>query len=188
MLHTARTISPQRKIAPIFQKGYSIDSVANPDCSTSRVRGEGAQMFEIFLHPGEYTIATSPCWIRALLGPCVVIALWHPTEKIGTMAHCLFPKRDARRSTAQPVGTYCDEAIDLMTQVLRRVSINVEECQAKIFGGDRAILNSARDMLHAKGLSVASETLFGVGHRMVDFEVSSGDVWVGQAPIAEMRA
>jgi chemotaxis protein CheD len=42
---------------------------------------------------------------------------------------------------------------------------------------------AARAMLRGEGISVASENLFGVGHRQIVFEVATGDVWVRQAAL-----
>ena len=39
---------------------------------------------------------------------------------------------------------------------------------------------AARAMLTRHGIPVVSESLFGVGHRQIIFDVSKGDVWAHQ--------
>ena len=46
--------------------------------------------------------------------------------------------------------------------------------------GDVAWFRAARRLLLAHRIPVHSESLFGVGHRQIVFDVASGDVWVRQ--------
>jgi len=39
---------------------------------------------------------------------------------------------------------------------------------------------AARALLQRAGITVHSESLFGVGHRQIMFDVASGDVWARQ--------
>jgi chemotaxis protein CheD len=39
---------------------------------------------------------------------------------------------------------------------------------------------AARELLYAQGIAVASESLFGDGHRQVAFDVDTGDIWARQ--------
>jgi chemotaxis protein CheD len=38
----------------------------------------------------------------------------------------------------------------------------------------------ARKLVHALGLRVVSHSLYGIGHREVIFDISTGDVWARQ--------
>lgn len=150
---------------------------------------------DVFLQPGEYFVGNERHVLRTLLGSCVSITLWHPLRRIGLMSHFLLPTRGAAASPS-PDGRYGDEAMQLMLRELTRLNISPSECQAKIFGGANMfpgkILGStscvgkrngtaARELLHAHGIHVASEHLFGVGHRQIIFNIRTGDVWARQA-------
>ena len=156
---------------------------------------------DIFLQPGEYFVGDADYRIRTLLGSCVSITLWHPGRRIGAMSHFLLATR-TRKQDADLDGRYGDEALLLMLRELAQCHIRPDQCQAKIFGGGNMFPHQARaDGLHigrkngeaarlllqAHGIPVASENLFGVGHRQIDFDVSKGDVWVRQIKPVEAR-
>lgn len=155
---------------------------------------------DVFLRPGEYFVGNERHVLRTLLGSCVSITLWHPRHRVGAMSHFLLPTRGAAPSPA-PDGRYGDEAMLLMFQELKRLDVNPAECQAKVFGGADMFPGqrqagivcvgkkngaAARELLRAHGLGIASENLFGVGHRQIIFNVRTGEVWARQAPLADL--
>ena len=155
-------------------------------------------LIEIFLQPGEYFTGDARYRIRTLLGSCVSITLWHPRLRIGAMSHFLLARR-ASRPSFELDGRYGDEAMCLMLRELERSGVRPEECEGKIFGGGDMFPSQtrqngmnvgkkngemARELLRSHGIAVVSESLFGVGHRQVIFDVGSGHVWLRQVPIA----
>jgi chemotaxis protein CheD len=82
-----------------------------------------------------------------------------------------------------------------------RPGIAPSQCQAKIFGGGnmfpaagaarrqqrRAAQRRSRMRAAAQfGIPIVSESLFGIGHRQIIFDVGNGDVWSRQVkPIAQ---
>ncbi|HJV86084.1 MAG TPA: chemotaxis protein CheD [Noviherbaspirillum sp.] len=148
---------------------------------------------EIFLQPGEYFVGNADYRIRTLLGSCVSITLWHPCLRIGAMSHFLLASRPAH-VIAEPDGRYGEEAMWLMLRELRAAGITPRECQGKVFGGGDMFPGAraapihvgkrngetARELLRAHGIPILSESLFGVGHRQIIFDVSSGNVWSRQ--------
>ena len=90
----------------------------------------------------------------------------------------------------------------LMLRELRRADVPPEECEGKIFGGGnmfpdistdamkigRSNGEAARRLLEAHGISIVSESLFGVGYRQILFDVSSGDVWARQVEPLPLQA
>jgi len=159
---------------------------------------------EIFLKPGEFAVADASCRIRTVLGSCISIALWCAAARVGAMSHCLLPSR-GRMGVAEARGLelrqldarYADEALHLMLHELDRQQVRAAQCRAKIFGGGNMFPSNkgampvgrrngeaARELLQASGIEVASESLFGDGHRQIVFDIASGDVWVRQlAPV-----
>jgi chemotaxis protein CheD len=156
---------------------------------------EDAQ-FGVWLQPGEYVVAQTGCVVRTLLGSCVSVTLWHPASRIGAMSHFLLWSRPRGRS-ATPDARYGEDAIPLMFEQLARRGVKAQDCQAKIFGGGNMFPEwarrssartvgeqngqQARALLLQMGVPIASECLYGSGHRTVVFDVSLGDVWVRQS-------
>jgi chemotaxis protein CheD len=154
-------------------------------------------MVDIFLMPGEYYVGGAECRIRTLLGSCVSITLWHPRRLVGAMCHFLLSEHE-KGKVAELSGRYGDDAMELMLADLRKRHIKTSECQAKIFGGGvmfpqvesgdltgigRRNGEAAERLLKQHRIPIVSESLFGVGHRHIIFEVSTGDVWVKQGEL-----
>ena len=154
------------------------------------------KVIDIFLQPGEYFVGNADFRIRTLLGSCVSITLWHPLLRIGAMSHFLLSRRGGGAADYPPDGLmdgrYGEEAMALMLAELRHARIAPSACQGKIFGGGNMFPQlqrsdalhvgqqngqTARDLLHAHGIPIVSESLFGDGHRQIIFDVRSGDVW-----------
>ncbi len=159
-------------------------------------------MTDIYLNPGEHFAGDARHRVHTVLGSCVSITLWHPDRRVGAMSHFVLG-RAAQPSGGELDGRYCADALTLMTQRLGAFGIDVRTCEAKLFGGgdmfpehsrpgDLAVGRrngeSARAMLEARGLAVASGSLFGVGHRRIVFDISTGDVWARQSSPASMPA
>ena len=165
----------------------------------------GDAVNDIFLNPGEYAVGDSSCRIRTVLGSCISITLWCPALRVGAMSHCLLPSR-GRVGTEGVRGLellaldarYADEALTLMLNDLERRQVRATACCAKIFGGGnmfpaqrgagvpvgRRNGEAAQQLLKAHGIEVASQSLFGDGHRQIAFDIATGDVWARQlAPV-----
>ncbi len=153
---------------------------------------------DIFLLPGEYFVGSAPHRVRTLLGSCVSITLWDPVRRIGAMSHCLLT---GRRGNGRPDARYAEDALALMLAELAAMGVSPADLQAKVFGGGNMFPSLVgRDgdvgrrngevacaLLAAKGIPVLSQSLYGVGHRRIQFDISNGDVWSRQdkpAPIA----
>jgi chemotaxis protein CheD len=149
---------------------------------------------EVYLQPGQYHVGDSSCRIRTLLGSCVSITIWHPKFKIGAMSHFLLPTRSLD-GPHEPDARYGDEAMWLMLRELAGMGVQQTQCEGKIFGGGNMFpqhkgldsLNvgqknglTARALLANCGIPVVSESLFGVGHRNIVFDVMTGHVWSRQ--------
>jgi chemotaxis protein CheD len=161
-------------------------------------------LMDIFLQPGEYFVADADYQLRTMLGSCVSITLWHPASRIGAMSHFLLPTRGQDVSEVHELdGRYGDEALELMRQELQRAGVRLSQCQAKIFGGGnmfpahtrngathvgRKNGEAARKLLQEHGIPIVSESLFGIGHRQIIFDVSNGDVWAYQVQLSTDEA
>jgi chemotaxis protein CheD len=163
-------------------------------------------MNEIFLQPGEYYVGDASHRIRTILGSCVSITLWHRQKLVGAMSHFLLATR-ATAHSGDFDARYGDEALELMLRELAVLGVAAGECEAKLFGGGNmfpehprsketsiglANGEAAREFLRLRGIRVTSESLYGVGHRQVIFDIGTGHVWSRQVkpkqqPASESR-
>lgn len=149
---------------------------------------------DIFLQPGDHFVGDARYRIRTLLGSCVSITLWHPARQIGAMSHFLLPGRNAPANGVLD-GRYGEEVMCLMLQGLQNLGVQPNECVGKIFGGGNMFPGqtrgdarnvglkngeAARVLLSAHGIPVISESLFGIGHRQIIFDIGTGHVWARQ--------
>ena len=154
-------------------------------------------LIDIFLQPGEFFVADAEYQMRTMLGSCVSITLWHPFKRVGAMSHFLLPTRGASDKTEGLDARYGDEAMQLMVSQLRQMGVVASQCQGKVFGGGNMFpaqlrpgaMNvgqrngeAALELLNCHGVPIVSESLFGIGHRQIIFDVRNGDVWCHQVP------
>jgi chemotaxis protein CheD len=146
---------------------------------------------EIFLLPGQYFVGGARHRVRTLLGSCVSMTLWDPVRRIGAMSHFLLT---GRRGSGRPDARYAEDALALMLAELAAIGVAPGDLQAKVFGGGNMFPSLVgRDgdvgrrngevacaLLAAKGIPVLSQSLYGIGHRRIQFDISNGDVWSRQ--------
>jgi chemotaxis protein CheD len=158
---------------------------------------------EVFLQPGDYFVGDAGTRMRTVLGSCVSMTLWHPRKRVGAMSHFLLSQR-SKRDVGPRDGRYGDEAMALMREELARRGIAPAECEGKIFGGGDMFPGvaraeslhvghkngeAARALLAQHGVKLVSESLYGVGHRQIIFDVRTGYVWVAQVnPVEPAKA
>lgn len=163
----------------------------------------GVALMDIFLLPGEYFVGDAAFQVRTILGSCVSITLWHPVARIGGMSHFLLPTRANASHTIHSLdGHYGDEALALMCRDLQALGVDPRQCQAKLFGGGNMFPGrvrsdsghvgqrngeAARELLLQYGIPITIESLFGMGHRQIIFDISKGDVWSRQVRPSAME-
>ena len=160
-------------------------------------------LIDIFLQPGELFVGDANYQIRTMLGSCVSITLWHPPTRIGAMSHFLLPTRGASVPKSTLDGRYGDEAMRIMLNELARQGVAPKQCQGKIFGGGNMFPAHARAgriqvgqrngeagiaLLQKYEIPIVSESLFGIGHRQIIFDLRNGDVWSHQVTPGEFDA
>lgn len=105
-----------------------------------------AELLEIYLHPGQIDIATSPVILKMILGSCVGVFLVDAVAGIGAATHFMLPQHGS--SPASP--RYGDVAITDLLQRMRAAGSKAGNMQAKVFGGASMLV--FRD-LPASGIS-----------------------------------
>lgn len=155
---------------------------------------ETIERVDVFLRPGQYFVGDHRHQIRTVLGSCVSITLWHPQHRVGAMSHFLLSHSSTRHASRLLDPRYGEGALRVMLRDLEQLRVPPAECVAKVFGGGSMFPahtaggmaigkrngEDARLMLEHHGLSIASESLFGEGHRQIVFDVATGDVWARQ--------
>jgi chemotaxis protein CheD len=96
-----------------------------------------------------------------------------------------------------PDGRYGDEALGLLLQEVIRYQTDPHDYHIKLFGGSHMYpeygetrmerigadnVLQGRHLLAAFGLAIMAQHVGGTGHRILIFEVWSGDVWVRYQP------
>lgn len=164
-----------------------------------------APQVSIFLSPGEHFVGDARHRVRTLLGSCVSITLWQPERRVGAMSHFLLAERGAQRGNAprELDGRYGTEALQLMLQGLAKLGVAPSQCEAKLFGGGdmfaghgagtpasvgRRNGDAAHGLLGEHGIRLVAHSLFGNGHRKIEFDIATGDVWARQENAASDMA
>ncbi len=147
---------------------------------------------ETMLQPGEWFADAAPHRVRTLLGSCIAITMWHPDRRVGAMCHFLLPSRGGPQGRERD-ARFGDEALSLMLERLGAMGVDPRQCQAKIFGGGNMFPRqfgdgvvtigqqngeAAHRLLDALHIEVVSQSLYGIGHRQIIFDVATGAVWV----------
>ena len=105
------------------------------------------------------------------------------------MSHYLLPAR--AQNDTEPDPRYGEDALAMMLAELKTQGIRPQQCEAKIFGGGAMFPNqpqnnfnigrrngeTARQLLAQYDIPVASESLYGIGHRQIVFDLATGHVW-----------
>jgi chemotaxis protein CheD len=154
--------------------------------------------FEVFLQPGEHFVGDADYRVRTLLGSCVSITLWYPARRVGAMSHFLLPSRNGPAAVLD--GRYGEDVMKMMLMGLAAIKVQPDACVGKIFGGGNMFPGqtradarnvglkngeAARALLSAHGIPVISESLFGIGHRQIIFDIGTGDVWARQVSLTD---
>lgn len=148
-----------------------------------------------YLKPGELFFG-SDVLVETLLGSCVAITLWYPQAGKGGICHFMLPERQRRlfRHSRQLDGRYGREAWIWLQQQSRAQGLAPETAEIKLFGGSRVLQSSvqvgtvtdvgqrnievAEACLIEAGLTASARDLGGDGHRVLRFDLITGDVWV----------
>ena len=117
----------QRKSTPkIFVMSYA--PPASPDRPTLR------------LLPGQVFCEREPHLISTILGSCVAVCLWDRRLRFGGMNHFLLP---IRPNTEAPSVRFGDVAIPALVESMVNLGSQIEDLQAKVFGGASVLVAEA---------------------------------------------
>ncbi len=134
---------------------------------------------------GLWKVSRSPVGLRAILGSCLGVVIYDPTNRIGGMGHILLP--DSRGSKEHP-GRYADTALPALIDELNRARGMTQRngLVAKLAGGAKmfdtqsvmaigeANHQAVRKQLEAMRIPVTGEDIGGETGRNVTFDTATG--------------
>jgi chemotaxis protein CheD len=145
---------------------------------------------EIYLHPGQTYVATSPAVLKMILGSCVGVFLVDTVAGIGAATHFKLPR--CGQGTASP--RYGDIAIGDLLQKVRAAGSNPRNVRAKVFGGASMFaglrdqppssigqiglrnLETAMDLLAEASIAVEETNVLGENGRKVSMVSNTGEI------------
>jgi len=164
---------------------------------------------DIEVKMGDLVVTKSPDNLMASgIGSCLVITLFDPKLRIGSLAHCMLPTRNGSCSgsdTSNPKSNtqgsirktqyeiryakYVDEAIDKLLERMETLGAERAGIEAKLVGGANMFktlkmdmgsknISSAREKLEKAGIAIIGECVSGGQGRSVEFSTATGIVTV----------
>ncbi len=136
---------------------------------------------------GQIAAGRAPERMRAVLGSCIGLVLYHPRLKTGVMAHIVLPDSAGRTGTP---GKFADTAIPKMLAMLSDLGIPRHGLTARFAGGANMFgstgplqIGAANEavvieLLRQSGLRVIGHEVGGVKGRRVTFDCASGEMTV----------
>ena len=132
--------------------------------------------------------------LRAVLGSCVGIGLYHPRFQAGVFAHVVLPDAAGRNA---PPGKFADTAVPEMLRMLGKLGVSREGVVAKIAGGAAMFghggpvqigqnnIQAVTKELRSARIPIVGEDVGGKSGRRVTFDCANGTYTVeivGQPP------
>jgi chemotaxis protein CheD len=137
----------------------------------------------------DYAVASEGLLTTSGLGSCLGIAVYDPTNALGSLVHPMLPYRDGDES--RPPERFVDSGVELVVEELLEAGADESGLRAKIAGGaavvdfgndDESIgdrnVAAAREALAARGIDILGEEVGGDRGRTVHVEARTGLVTV----------
>ncbi|MFZ9407544.1 MAG: chemotaxis protein CheD [Burkholderiaceae bacterium] len=123
------------------------------------------------LHPGDVALAERGEVLETLLGSCVAILLTDPRQTLGVMCHVVNGILDRPEDTR-----HGEPAFQAMGSLLRSRGMDIQQCQAWLYGGGAphvgvSNVQWAQDRLSQAGIPVMSADVGGFAARRVRWTV-----------------
>lgn len=139
---------------------------------------------------GQIAAGRAPERLKAVLGSCIGLVLYHPRLKTGAMAHVVLPDSAGRDGTP---GKFADTAVPAMLELLKGLGTPAHGLTAKLAGGGNMFNGSGPlqigdanakavvQALRSAGIRIAGQDLGGTRGRRVTFDCESGAATIEQA-------
>jgi chemotaxis protein CheD len=154
------------------------------------INATNSKTVETLVGMGQITSGEPPQTMKAVVGSCIALALYHPRLKRCVMAHIVLPDSAGREGTP---GKFADTAIPQMLEMLKPASAPAHCLTAKLAGGANmfnstgplqigdANCQAVAQALRTAGIRVTAQDLGGNRGRRVTFECEEGTMTVESA-------
>jgi len=145
---------------------------------------------EALVGMGQITAGGPPHTMKAVVGSCIALALYHPRLKRGAMAHIVLPDSAGREGMP---GKFANSAVPRMLELLKEYGAPTACLTAKLAGG-AAMFGSSGPLqigdanveavafaLRSAGIRIAAQDVGGNRGRRVTFECEGGTMIVESA-------
>jgi len=144
---------------------------------------------------GKISAAREPVVLKAILGSCVGLALYHPRLKVGLLGHIVLPEAGDRPGSP---GKFANTAVPFAIDALREMGVNTAGLVARIAGGANmfgtggplqigdANIRATIEALKTAHIRVTGKELGGSAGRRVTLDCSTGEFRVeisGKPPV-----
>ncbi len=139
---------------------------------------------------GQITAGGPPHRMKAVVGSCIALSLYHARLKRGAMAHIVLPDSAGREGLP---GKFANTAVPRMLELLKDFSASAACLTAKLAGGANmfgsagplqigdANIEAVAEALRAAGIRIAAQDVGGNRGRRVTFECEGGAMIVESA-------
>jgi chemotaxis protein CheD len=149
-----------------------------------------AKNMETLVGMGQVVAGGPPQKMKAVVGSCIALALYHPRLKRGVMAHIVLPDSAGRGGTP---GKFADTAVPHMLELLKELNTSASCLTAKLAGaanmfgssgplqiGD-ANIEAVAQALRTAGIRITAQDVGGNRGRRVTFDCEGGAMVVESA-------
>ena len=142
---------------------------------------------ETLVGMGQIAAGRAPERMKAVLGSCIALAIYHPRLKTGVMTHIVLPDSAGRGGTP---GKFADTAVPEMLKLLKELGAPAHGLTAKFSGGGNMFGGSGplqigdsnaeavTQALKSVGIQAAGQDVGGTKGRRVTFDCNSGEMTV----------
>ena len=142
---------------------------------------------ETMVGMGQIVAGRAPARMKAILGSCIGLAIYHPRLKTGVMAHVVLPDSAERNGTP---GKFADTALPHMLELLKKMNAPLHNLTAKVTGGANmfgssgpmkigdANVAAVTQLLKKAGIRIAGQDVGGSKGRRVIFDCCNGELTI----------
>lgn len=148
------------------------------------------KMPETSVGMGQIAGGRAPERMKAVLGSCIGLALYHARLKTGVMAHVVLPESAERNGTP---GKFADTAVPHMLELLKEMGVPLHYLTAKLTGGANmfgssgpmrigdANVEAVIKIVRKAGIRIAGQDVGGSTGRRVVFDCCTGEMTIERA-------
>jgi chemotaxis protein CheD len=117
---------------------------------------------------GQAVVGRDADALVAVLGSCIGVALYHPRQRVGALAHVVLPDSNSRTG---PPAKFADTAIPYLLQLLKTEGVGSSGLQVKLAGGASMFASSGPMQIGAANFDAVVSALENAGLRVAAHHV-----------------